>query len=128
MYVYISPSLTNDENHLRTIRRVQQRIETGDPLLFGLLFSPRHPHWIKRIQNYRLIAALQIIEQERILCLTHLLPRGDREYRRFLDNTEQWGRDNIRLDETMLRSLPKSTTQQAIRGNRRIAASVVFDL
>jgi hypothetical protein len=105
MYVYISPEVQNaaSEQHLEIIENIRQQIENGDPLLFGLLFSPRFPHWVKRIRRrWRLIATLKVVEGERVLCCTHLLARGSHEYRSFLDNPGQWGCHNIRLEEADL--------------------------
>ncbi|PSB02820.1 UvrD-helicase domain-containing protein [Merismopedia glauca] len=105
MYVYISSEVKNNHpQQLKAIEDMQKRIEGGDPLLFGLLFSPRFPLWIKKIWGgWRLIATLISVEDEQILCCTHLLTRGGHDYRNFLDNHEIWGHNNITLNQEQLR-------------------------
>ncbi|MGA1379833.1 MAG: UvrD-helicase domain-containing protein [Chitinophagaceae bacterium] len=119
MYVYISQQVeqsASQQNIINIIETIQDQIEHGDSLLFGLLFSPRFPYWIKKIrQRYRLIATIKIIDQEIILCCTHLLLRGSNKYRAFLQDREQWGNQNIHLNTTTLRNwLQHRQTVQAI--------------
>lgn len=107
MYVYISPAIKevtkNNARQLKKILKAKRQIEQGDPLLFGLLFSPRHPHWVKRIGiDFRLIATVVYINKEQILYLVNLLGRGGHEYRNFLDNPDQWGRRNIHINQPSL--------------------------
>lgn len=107
MYVYISYELEvairNNAQQQQRILGLKEQIEQGDPLLFGLLFSPRHPYWVKRIGiNYRLIAAVVTVNNEQVLYLINLLLRGGHEYRSFLDDPQRWGRQNIRINQFTL--------------------------
>lgn len=102
MYVYISPKVqaaANRNDHLwQRIQSVKAQLEQGDPLLFGLLFSPRHPHWVKRIRRAnRLIATFKQVHNEAVFCFTHFLPRSSSDYRKFLDDPEGWGNHNIEI-------------------------------
>lgn len=106
MYVYISPLVretANEHQLLSRIIEIQQQIETGDPLLFGLLFSHHHFYWKKKIRrNWRLIATLIFIGNEQILDLSHLLHRGSDEYGSFLNDPDNWGINNINPDINLL--------------------------
>lgn len=105
MRVYVSPLLksTANEQHLQRIAQIRRQIETGDPLFFSLVFSPRYPHWIKKIHRvWRLLATVKLIEQEPVLCLTHLLHRGSHEYADFLADPATWGEQQMQIPEAQL--------------------------
>lgn len=105
MYMYIDANLekTASPEYLEIIRSLKKNIETGEEILFGLLFSPRHPYWIKKIRcNYRLIADLKLVAGEQVLCCTHLLHRGSHEYLDFLRDHKAWGNKNIKIDEDQI--------------------------
>jgi hypothetical protein len=105
-----------EAQHLETLQKIQQQLESGDSLLFGLLFSPRFPYWVKKIRrDWRLIAAFTTIDGHPVFYLSYLLHRGSLEYRNFLDDPEIWGEQNIRLNEAKLRDcLQKKQTNPTI--------------
>ncbi|MDX2100119.1 MAG: hypothetical protein SFW36_20275, partial [Leptolyngbyaceae cyanobacterium bins.59] len=107
MYVYIHDRVWQqaDEKQCQRLELLTEQIEQGDRLLFGLLFSPRYPYWVKRLRiSWRLLAKVITIENEQILCITHLLDRGRREYAEFLKNRQAWGEQHMHLDEGELQT------------------------
>ena len=80
----------------KKIEKIKQQIETGDPLLFALLFIRHNLYWKKRIRkDWRLIAKLVSLGQDKILYLSCLLHRSSHEYHDFLDNQQTWGDHKI---------------------------------
>ncbi len=97
MYIYVSEKVKNNAqtHQIAIIQALGQRIES-EPSLFSLLFSSRFPYWIRRIDNLRLIASLELFEENRVLYFSHILSRGGKDYRDFLDDPKSWGEQNIK--------------------------------
>ena len=105
MYIYISQEvLNNADAQLQTaIERLQRKIEQ-DASLFPMIFDCLFPYWRTKLRRtWRLIATVQIISGEEILCLTHLLQRSSHDYdTEFLHNREAWGAQKVQINQHQL--------------------------
>ncbi|MDX1977666.1 MAG: hypothetical protein SFT94_08330 [Pseudanabaenaceae cyanobacterium bins.68] len=117
MYVYIHPRIAKIANadQMRKLEAIAQAIEQGNPLIYSLLFSPRHSCWVKRLTiRYRILAKLVIIDGTEVFCLTHLLQRGGREYPEFLDNCERFRDQHMQIPQSSLRDFLHQRQQEQL--------------
>jgi len=94
MYVYVSSTVkaaAQEFGLTKRIEEVKERLE-ADPSLLTPIFENRFPCWIKKMENFRLIAAKpRSFGEDQILYLADVLKRGDTAYNPdFLDDPEKW--------------------------------------
>ncbi|NEQ98590.1 MAG: hypothetical protein F6K30_18020 [Cyanothece sp. SIO2G6] len=101
MYVYCSAQVKTDAKRHGVWDRIDQlitRIEQSGPTAYTLFFEPRYPCWIRKIDNFRLIAVAPQTFRNHIpvLYLAAILRRGDSKYDpEFLNDPTQWAKRNF---------------------------------
>lgn len=106
MYVYLHDrvrTVAKDWQKER-IQAIITQLEGGNVLTLSLLFRPRLPYcWIKRLRiEWRLMAKVVQVQDRTVLCILHLLYRGESEYASFLDNPQTWSHHHLHIPETTL--------------------------
>jgi hypothetical protein len=94
MYVFVSSTVkaaAQEFGLTKRIEEVKERLE-ADPSLLTPIFESRFPCWIKKMENFRLIAAKpRSFGEDQVLYLADILKRGCTEYHpEFLDDPKKW--------------------------------------
>ena len=94
LFVYITEKCKNDmSGEQKQINNFAKRIETDQRTTLFDNFPP--PYLKKRFGNKRLLASEKYVEDHTVVCFHRLLPRGGKDYERFLYDPQAYGEQNF---------------------------------
>ncbi|MEG4241718.1 DUF2075 domain-containing protein [Microcoleus sp. MON2_D6] len=89
MYVYVTQQCKDNAKKYGIESEIKKLSDESDALI---RFNPIHPYWKRNIGNLRLLAKIEKVDNDPILCLLNIFPRGGREYdEEFLLNRKGFG-------------------------------------
>jgi len=100
MYVYFTHKFREKvEKHSlqEKVAKLCSGLERADDDMYALrmFLESFPPYWKRREQDLRLIAKLQRLESDHVLCFLDIMKREDKDYQKLLADSRQFGRDHL---------------------------------
>jgi mRNA-degrading endonuclease RelE of RelBE toxin-antitoxin system len=94
MYIYITQQCQDNAEKYYIQPKITELYDNSEVLD---LFDPIYPYWKRRIEKYRLLAKIEEVDNEKILCLLNILERKSQEYEEFTDKNkrQKFGQDKL---------------------------------
>ncbi|MEG3925057.1 hypothetical protein [Microcoleus sp. T3_D1] len=94
MYIYITQQCQDNAEKYYIQPKITELYDNSEVLD---LFDPIYPYWKRRIGKYRLLAKIEEVDNEKILCLLNILERKSQEYEEFTDKNkrQKFGQDKL---------------------------------
>jgi hypothetical protein len=94
MYIYITQQCQDNAEKYYIQPKITELYDHSEVLD---LFDPIYPYWKRRIGKYRLLAKIEEVDNEKILCLLNILERKSQEYEEFTDKNkrQKFGKDKL---------------------------------
>lgn len=94
MYIYITQQCQDNAEKYYIKDEITKLCDNSEVLD---RFDPIYPYWKRRIGKYRLLAKIEEVDNENILCLLNILERKSQEYEEFIDKNkrQKFGQDKL---------------------------------